>query len=51
MTAGTPYAGTVLSGGAKHYRFAVPANGNATVTLTSTSPAADSLRLVIVRTK
>lgn len=51
MVAGTSYAGTVLSGGSKHYRFAVPANGNATVTLASTSPAADSLRMVIVRTK
>ncbi len=51
MIAGTTYTGSVLSGGAKHFKFAVPAGGNATITVTSTSPAAASLKLLIVRTK
>jgi hypothetical protein len=51
MVAGTPYSGSILSGGSTHFRFAVPPGGTATLTVTSSSPAPSSLRLEIVRTK
>ncbi len=51
MVAGVPTTGMILSGGAKHFKLAVPPAGTATITVTSTSPAAASLKLLIVRTK
>ena len=51
MVAGTNYAGSVMSGGSTHFKLAVPAGGTATLTLSSSSGPAGSLRLVIVRTK
>jgi len=53
MSPTTPtYSGSVVPGGAAFYSFAVPANGNATLTLGGQSGAASSnLQLVIVRTK
>ncbi len=45
-------ASSVVSGGAAYYRFAVPANGTATVTLgVAGGAASSSLHLLIVRTK
>jgi hypothetical protein len=49
MTTGTNYSGTIVSGGARHFRLAVPPAGTATLTVTSSTPA--GLRLVVVRTK
>jgi hypothetical protein len=51
MTAGTAYSGTVLSGGATHFRFAVPPGATATVAVSSSDSTASGLRLVIVRTQ
>jgi hypothetical protein len=51
MVAGTGYSGTILSGGATHFRFAVPPAGSATLTVTSGDAAATGLRLILVRTK
>jgi hypothetical protein len=53
MVTGTAYSGTLNAGSSTHFRFAVPANGTATLTVNSTSgePAAGGLRLLVVRTK
>jgi hypothetical protein len=49
MANGTPYSGTILSGGSRHFRLAVAPAGTATITVTS--PAPTGLRLLVVRTK
>jgi hypothetical protein len=49
MTSGTPYSGTILSGGSRHFRLAVAPAGTATITVTSPTPT--GLKLVVVRTK
>ena len=51
MVTGTSYSGTILSGGSRHFKLAVPASGTATVTVSSTATTASSLRLLLVRTK
>lgn len=51
MVAGTGYSGTILAGGATHFRFAVPPAGSATLTVTSGDASAPGLRLILVRTK
>jgi hypothetical protein len=52
MTTSTSYTGNVVAGGSAHFRFTVPANVSATLSLGGQSGAAGSnLQLVIVRTK
>ncbi len=51
MIAGTPYAGELTAGGSTHFRFAVPATGTATLTVTSGSAVTPGLRLLVIRTK
>ena len=51
MVAGTPYTGSVTSGGSTHFRIAVPAAGTATVTVSSASTTAPALKLLVVRTR
>jgi hypothetical protein len=53
MVTGTAYSGTLNAGSSTHFRFAVPANGSATLTVNSSSAAtaAAGLRLLVVRTK
>jgi hypothetical protein len=53
MTTGTSYADDLNAGSSTHFRFAVPAGGSATLTVssTSTSTRAAGLRLVVVRTQ
>jgi hypothetical protein len=53
MATGTAYSGTLNAGSSTHFRFAVPANGTATLTVNSPSgaTAAAGLRLLVVRTK
>jgi hypothetical protein len=53
MVTGTAYSGTLNDGSSTHFRFAVPANGTATLTIGSASSAenAAGLRLLVVRTK
>jgi len=49
LVAGVPKTGTILSGGATHFRLAVPAGVTGTLTVTSPSPA--GLKLLVVKTK
>ena len=51
MTAGTTYTGSLDAGSSTHFRFAVPATGTATLTVTSAAASAPGLRLLVVRTK
>jgi hypothetical protein len=53
MVTGTAYSGTLNAGSSAHFRFAVPASGTATLTVSSPSAAtaAAGLRLLVVRTK
>ena len=52
MADGTPYARTVIAGGAAYFRLGVPAGGSATLSLGAQSTtAAANLRLVLVRTR
>jgi hypothetical protein len=51
MVAGSGYPGTILSGGSTHFKIAVAAGTTATITVTSASTTASSLRLQGVRTK
>ena len=52
LATGTTYSGTLRPGSSTHFRFSVPANGTATLTVSSASPATSAgLRLLVVRTK
>ena len=47
LTAATPASGTLIGGAAAYYRFSVPANASATVTLTA--PGAIDARVIRLR--
>jgi len=50
LVEGTSYSGSIVAGGAAYYRFSVPADGSATLSLGGASRAAGShIQLVVVR--
>jgi hypothetical protein len=52
LVEGTTYSGSIVAGGAAYYRFSVPGDGTATLTLGGKSRASGShLQLVVVRTR
>jgi hypothetical protein len=51
MVTGTPYSGTILSGGSTHFKLAVAPGQSATIAVSSSSTTGSALRLVVVRTK